>query len=383
MVIPDDIKDLLRRDLPKKPLGELLHDLQRDLPEALDDFLSGDNKERQKWVNSKLDLSTSDSEPIETEDSDANPEETSELPELHWLADILRFKPASSEEHECWAKQIEAGLFAQEKLDLTETLDIKSRSELEKVVEIGKSSSQLFMLHNLRLVWSIARRAPRLLSSEEHFQNGVFGLVRAIEGWDWRQGFQFSTYASWWIRQSIYRAMSDTAYTIRIPVHMLDKINIETRESDDSEFKNSKDELLVDDHLIASEKNSFTDPILMAKNAMYRSFSYEIIAEKYDFLLEYQVDPFEDTTFDYAINSLFIDQLAQVLYTITEREEGVLRYRYGMIDGEPKTLEEIGIKYGVTRERIRQIESKSIAKLRHPSRSQVLKDYLGSNLSAE
>ena len=383
MVIPDDIKELLRRDLPKKPLGELLHDLQRDLPEALDDFLSGDNKERQKWVNSKVDLDTSDSEPSETEDSDANPEVTTELPELHWLADILRFKPASSEEHECWARQIEAGIFAQEKLDVTETLDVKNRSELEKVVEIGKSSSQLFMLHNLRLVWSISRKSPRLLSSEEHFQNGIFGLARAIERWDWRKGFQFSTYASWWIRQSIYRAMSDTAYTIRIPVHMLDKINIETRESDDSEFENSKDELLVDDHLNASEKNSFTDPILMAKNAMYRSFSYEMIADKYDFLLEYQVDPFEDTTFDYAVNSLFIDQLAQVLCTITEREEAVLRYRYGMIDGEPKTLEEIGTKFGVTRERIRQIESKSISKLRHPSRSQVLKDYLGSTLSGE
>jgi RNA polymerase primary sigma factor len=383
MVIPDDIKEILRRDLPKKPLGELLNDLQRDLPEALDDFLSGDNKERQKWVDSKVERKTSGAESIEIEDSDANTEETTELPELHWLADILRFKPASSEEHESWAKQIEAGLFAQEKLDMTATLDAKSRSELEKVVETGKSSSQLFMLHNLRLVWSIARRAPRLLSSEEHFQNGIFGLARAIEGWDWRQGFQFSTYASWWIRQSIYRAMSDTAYTIRIPVHMLDKVKIETRESDDSEFESSKDELLVDDHLNATEKNRFTDPILMAKNAIYRSFSYEMIADQYDFLLEYQVDPFEDTTFDYALNSLFIDQLAQVLYTITEREEAVIRYRYGMIDGEPKTLEEIGTKFGVTRERIRQIESKSIAKLRHPSRSQVLKDYLGSTLSGE
>jgi RNA polymerase primary sigma factor len=382
MVIPDDIEEILRRDLPKKPLGELLQDLQRDLPDALDDFLSGDNKERQEWVKSKVGLHTGDSEPIETEDSDSNPEEVNELPELHWLADILRFKPASSEEHERWAKQIEAGLLAQEQLDKkTKTLDIKSRSELEKVVEIGKSSNQLFMLHNLRLVWSIARKSPRLLTSEEHFQNGIFGLVRAIEGWDWRQGFQFSTYASWWIRQSIYRAMSDTAYTIRIPVHMLEKINIETRESVNPEFETPKEELV--DDVTVSEKNSFTNPLLLAKNVMYRSYSYEMIADKYDFLLEYQVDPFEDTTFDYAVNSLFIDQLNQVLYTITEREEAVLRFRYGMIDGELKTLEEIGTKFGVTRERIRQIESKSISKLRHPSRSQVLKDYLGSALSGE
>ena len=381
MVIPDDIKELLRRDLPKKPLGELLQDLQRDLPEALDDFLSGDNKDRQNWVNSKVELHAVDSDPIETEDSDAIPEDSTALPELHWLADILRFKPASSEEHERWAKQIEAGLFAQEQLEKTKTLDIKKRSALEKVVEIGKSSSQLFILHNLRLVWSIARKSPRLLTAEEHFQNGIFGLVRAIQGWDWRQGFQFSTYASWWIRQSIFRAMSDTAYTIRIPVHMLDKINSETRESANPEFENSKDELI--NQITPSEKNNFTDPILLAKNVMYRIFSYEMIADKYDFLLEYQVDPYEDTTFDYAVSSQFIDQLTQVLYTMTEREETVLRLRFGLIDGQPKTLDEIGTKFGLTRERIRQIESKSFAKLRHPSRSEVLKDYLSSVLSGE
>jgi len=385
MVLPDEIKELLRRDLPKKPIGELLQDLQRDLPEALDDFLASDNPERQKWIESKLVSGTEERELNEIEESDSNSEDTSELPELHWLTNILRYKPASSEEHQNWAKQIEAGVFAQEQLDnQMNLLDTKYKKDLEKIVEIGKSSYELFKLHNLRLVWSIARKSPQILATEEHFQNGIPGLIRAIEGWDWRQGFQFSTYASWWVRQSIYRALSDTAYTIRIPVHMLDKINSESRDKDSPKFEDSvlqeNDPNEDDESPTSLVKNSLSDPMIMAKNAIHRNYSYELIADKYDFLLEYQVDPFEDTTFDYAHYSSFIYQLNLVLGTLSSREEVVIRSRFGLMDGQPKTLDEIGEVYGVTRERIRQIESKTMSKLRHQSRSESLKDFLDSNL---
>lgn len=388
MVLPDDIKELLRRDFPKKPIGELLQDLQRDLPAALKDFLSNENTERKNWINSQLEPSAGDHELIETEDSESHPEETTGLSEFYWLTNILKLKPASSAEHEHWAKQIEAGMFAQEELNKNLKLfDVKKRNDLEKIVEIGKSSSQLFILHNLRLVYSIARKSPRLLPIEEHFQNGIFGLFRSIQGWDWRQGFQFSTYATWWIRQSIYRALSDTAYTIRIPVHMLDLIRVDLREKKSTDSENSvsqnngSDE--EDKDLAASETNIFTNPMFLAKNAIYRSFSYEMVTDKYDFLLEYQVDPFEDTTFDYAVNSEFVDQLNQTLDTLSGREALIIRQRFGLVDGEAKTLDEIGLIFGLTRERIRQIEFKTIAKLRHPSRSKLLEGYLGSTLSGE
>jgi RNA polymerase primary sigma factor len=390
MTLPDDIKELIERDLPKKPLGELLQDLQRDLPDALDIFLASDSPERRQWLNDKIstEVKTDVNDYDDRDVSDLDPEGVSELPELHWLTDILRFKPASSEEHEFWAKQIEAGVFAQEKLEsLGENLDINAAQNLNKIVNIGKSSNNLFMLHNLRLVWSIARKSPKLLSTEEHFQNGIIGLIRGIQGWDWRQGYQFSTYASWWIRQSIWRAMADTAHTIRLPVHMIEKINSEAKElitsaSDDPEHDG--DEIKSDEENdTISMKNSFLDPLVLAKNAIHRNYSYEMIVEKYDFLLEYEVDPYEDTTFDCALQSVFVNYLNLILGTISSKEEIVIRNRYGLDDGEPKTLEEIGVIFGVTRERIRQIETKVMNKLRHPSRSESLKDYLGANLSRE
>jgi RNA polymerase primary sigma factor len=388
MILPDDIKELIKRDLPKKPIGELLQDLQRDFPEALDDFLSRDNSERRQWIDSKIGAVVEVDKSTDLYIDEADFEVTDDLSELHWLTPILRFKSASSEEHEIWAKQIEAGLFAQEKLESPkEILDAKVVKELKRIVEMGESSNQLFIKHNLRLVWSIARKSPKLLSTEEHFQNGTFGLIRGIQGWDWRKGFQFSTYASWWIRQSIWRAMADTANVIRLPVHVLDKINSESKNLVNSESVETyceDHESELDSESVADlVKNEFTDSVTLGKNAIYRNYSYEMIAEKYEFLLEYEIDEFEDTTFDYALQSLFCKHLNEVLEDLTSREGRVIRSRYGLIDGETKTLEEIGMIFGLTRERIRQIESKVLTKLRHPSRSEELKDYLDANLSKE
>jgi RNA polymerase primary sigma factor len=385
MTLPEEIKELLKRDLPNKPLGELLQDLKRDLPEAFDTFLSTDDSSRRDWIDSKIGASIEIDEPLEITLSTNEIESGGELPELHWLTPILRFKPASSEEHELWAKQIEAGVFAREKLESSkDRLDSKMASDLNKIVEIGENSNKLFILHNLRLVWSIARKSPKILSTEEHFQNGVFGLIRGIQKFDWRQGFQFSTYASWWIRQSIWRSMADTSHTIRLPVHILEKVNSELRILADSEEKDSEDASEDAEEISAPvAKNPLTDSLVLAKNAIYRNYSYEMIVEKYDFLLEYEVDPFEDTTFDYSVQSTFARNLNAVLGGLTVREEMVMKKRYGLSDGDPKTLEEIGLIFGVTRERIRQIESKTMSKLRHPSRTNHLKDYLEANLSNE
>lgn len=388
MILPDDIKELIKRDLPKKPIGELLQDLQRDFPEALDDFLSRDNSERRQWIDSKIGAVVEVDKSTDLYIDEVDFEVIDDLSELHWLTPILRFKSASSEEHEIWAKQIEAGLFAQEKLESSkEILDAKVVKELKRIVEMGESSNQLFIKHNLRLVWSIARKSPKLLSTEEHFQNGIFGLIRGIQGWDWRKGFQFSTYASWWIRQSIWRAMADTANIIRLPVHVLDKINSESKNSVNSEsvetYCQDHESELDSESVVDLVKNEFTDSVTLGKNAIYRNYSYEMIAEKYEFLLEYEIDEFEDTTFDYALQSLFCKHLNDVLEDLTSREGRVIRSRYGLIDGETKTLEEIGMIFGLTRERIRQIESKVLTKLRHPSRSEELKDYLDANLSKE
>ena len=385
MTLPEEIKELLKRDLPNKPLGELLQDLKRDLPEAFDSFLSTDDPSRREWIDSKIGAEIEIDEPVEVTLSTIEIESGGELPELHWLTPILRFKPASSEEHENWAKAIEAGVFAREKLEFSkDNLDSKTVSDLNKIIEIGETSNKLFVLHNLRLVWSIARKSPKILSTEEHFQNGIFGLIRAIQKFDWRHGFQFSTYGSWWIRQSIWRAMADTSHTIRLPVHILEKVNSESRMLSDSESNDREsgfDESA--DISVPVTKNSFTDPLVLAKNAIYRNYSYEMIAEKYEFLLEYQVDPFEDTTFDYSVQTTFAQELNLVLGGLTGREEMVMKKRYGLSDGEPRTLEEIGLIVGLTRERIRQIESKTMSKLRHPSRTNPLKDYLEANLSNE
>ena len=385
MTLPDEIKELLKRDLPNKPLGELLQDLKRDLPEAFDTFLSTDDSSRRDWIDSKIGASIEIDEPLEITLSTNEIESGGELPELHWLTPILRFKPASSEEHELWAKQIEAGVFAREKLESSkDRLDSKMVSELNEIIEIGETSNKLFILHNLRLVWSIARKSPKILSTEEHFQNGIFGLMRGIQKFDWRQGFQFSTYGSWWIRQSIWRAMADTSHTIRLPVHILEKVNSELRILADSEVKDSEYSSEDAEEITAPvAKNPLTDSLVLAKNAIYRNYSYEMIVEKYDFLLEYEVDPFEDTTFDYSVQSTFARNLNAVLGGLTAREEMVMKQRYGLSDGDPKTLEEIGLIFGVTRERIRQIESKTMSKLRHPSRTNHLKDYLEANLSNE
>ena len=274
------------------------------------------------------------------------------------------------------AKRIEAGLFSEEKLAKGGKLSAKAVEELEWIAEDGRRAKNHLLEANLRLVVSLAKRyTGRGMSFLDLVQEGNLGLVRAVEKFDYTKGFKFSTYATWWIRQAITRAMADQARTIRIPVHMVEVIN---------KLGRIQRELLQDlgreptPEELAKEMDITPDKVLEIQQYAREPISLDqTIGDEGDSQLG---DFIEDSEAVVAVDAvsftLMQDQLTSVLQTLSEREAGVVRLRFGLTDGQPRTLDEIGQVYGVTRERIRQIESKTMSKLRHPSRSQVLRDYL-------
>jgi RNA polymerase primary sigma factor len=266
-------------------------------------------------------------------------------PVKDYLKQIGKVALLNAEQEVELAKRIEAGLFAEERLAaIGDDLEPKARRELQWIAQDGRRAKNHLLEANLRLVVSLAKRyTGRGMLFLDLIQEGNLGLIRAVEKFDYTKGYKFSTYATWWIRQAITRAMADQARTIRIPVHMVEVIN----------------------KLARVQRQMLQD--------LGREPTPEELAKELDMTPEKVVEvvPADAVSF-----TLLQEQLHQVLDTLSEREAGVVSMRFGLTDGQPKTLDEIGKVYGVTRERIRQIESKTMSKLRHPSRSQVLRDYL-------
>ena len=294
-----------------------------------------------------------------------------------YLDAIAKTPLLSAEEEVQLARAIEAGLFAQEILDGNETTSTDAtREELEQLVELGEQAMQRFIKANLRLVVSVARKYGRAqMPLLDLVQEGNTGLIRAVEKFDYTKGFKFSTYATWWIRQAITRAMADQARTIRIPVHMVEVINklarVQRQMLQDLGREPTPEELAVEldmtpEKVVEVQKYG-REPI-----SLHTPLGEDGDSEFGDLIEDSEaVVPADAVSF-----TLLQEQLHAVLDTLSEREAGVVSMRFGLTDGQPKTLDEIGKVYGVTRERIRQIESKTMSKLRHPSRSQVLRDYL-------
>ncbi|HEY0578715.1 MAG TPA: RNA polymerase sigma factor [Pseudonocardia sp.] len=297
-----------------------------------------------------------------------------------YLKQIGKVALLNAEEEVELAKRIEAGLYAAERVrKLSETEKASSpqmRRDLNWIVRDGERAKNHLLEANLRLVVSLAKRyTGRGMAFLDLIQEGNLGLIRAVEKFDYTKGYKFSTYATWWIRQAITRAMADQARTIRIPVHMVEVIN---------KLGRIQRELLQDlgreptPEELAKEMDITPEKVLEIQQYAREPISLDqTIGDEGDSQLG---DFIEDSEAVVAVDAvsftLLQDQLQSVLATLSEREAGVVRLRFGLTDGQPRTLDEIGQVYGVTRERIRQIESKTMSKLRHPSRSQVLRDYL-------
>ncbi len=274
------------------------------------------------------------------------------------------------------AKRIEAGLFSDEKLGKGGKITPKVLEELEWIAEDGRRAKNHLLEANLRLVVSLAKRyTGRGMLFLDLIQEGNLGLIRAVEKFDYTKGYKFSTYATWWIRQAITRAMADQARTIRIPVHMVEVINklarVQRQMLQDLGREPTPEELALEldmtpEKVVEVQKYG-REPI-----SLHTPLGEDGDSEFGDLIEDSEaIVPADAVSF-----TLLQEQLHAVLDTLSEREAGVVSMRFGLTDGQPKTLDEIGKVYGVTRERIRQIESKTMSKLRHPSRSQVLRDYL-------
>ena len=298
-------------------------------------------------------------------------------PVKDYLKQIGKVPLLNAEQEVELAKRIEAGLFAEEKLaEGGRSLSTDARIDLEWIAEDGTRAKNHLLEANLRLVVSLAKRyTGRGMLFLDLIQEGNLGLIRAVEKFDYTKGYKFSTYATWWIRQAITRAMADQARTIRIPVHMVEVINklarVQRQMLQDLGREPTPDELAVEldmtpEKVIEVQKYG-REPI-----SLHTPLGEDGDSEFGDLIEDSEaIQPGEAVSF-----TLLQEQLHSVLDTLSEREAGVVSMRFGLTDGQPKTLDEIGKVYGVTRERIRQIESKTMSKLRHTSRSDVLRDYL-------
>ncbi|OGC55982.1 RNA polymerase sigma factor RpoD [candidate division WWE3 bacterium RIFCSPHIGHO2_01_FULL_48_15] len=328
---------------------------------------------------------------FETAEEEAKPEEIERELELQaaydvtitadpvrmYLREIGRTSLLKKEEEVVLAKEIEkAEAGTARLLHATKRMGKKTREKLEKEIRVGSLAKKKLTQANLRLVVSIAKKyLGRGLSFLDLIQEGNIGLMRAVEKFEWQRGFKFSTYATWWIRQGITRAIADQARTIRIPVHMIETINKFRRVQRQLEQRYDREptpEEIARSMQIPVEKAREIVKISQKPTSLETPVGEEKDSRLKDFVPDEAVSaPTEDTS-----KELLKQQLLEVLGTLSPREQKVIELRFGLRDGKPRTLETVGREFGVTRERIRQIEAKAIRKLRHPTRAKLLKDYL-------
>jgi RNA polymerase primary sigma factor len=362
-----------------KAAAKIEQEAEEDLEVALRDLKEEekDGKGKKKDGPEVLVLSDTDEtdEPVQT----VTVAGATADPVKDYLKQIGKVPLLNAEQEVVLAKRIEAGLFAEERLadeKFVKKLKGDQEYELEQLVRIGQRAKNHLLEANLRLVVSLAKRyTGRGMLFLDLIQEGNLGLIRAVEKFDYKKGYKFSTYATWWIRQAITRAMADQARTIRIPVHMVEVINklarVQRQMLQDLGREPTPEELALEldmtpEKIVEVQKYG-REPI-----SLHTPLGEDGDSEFGDLIEDSEaIVPADAVSF-----TLLQEQLDQVLVTLSDREAGVVRMRFGLTDGQPKTLDEIGKVYGVTRERIRQIESKTMSKLRHPSRSQVLRDYL-------
>ncbi|MCW5253400.1 MULTISPECIES: RNA polymerase sigma factor [unclassified Streptomyces] len=359
-------KTAAKKTTAKKDDAELLEDEPAEEPKAADE---PEGTESAGFVLSDEDEDDAPAQQVAAAGATADPVKD-------YLKQIGKVPLLNAEQEVELAKRIEAGLFAEDKLANSDKLAPKLKRELEIIAEDGRRAKNHLLEANLRLVVSLAKRyTGRGMLFLDLIQEGNLGLIRAVEKFDYTKGYKFSTYATWWIRQAITRAMADQARTIRIPVHMVEVINklarVQRQMLQDLGREPTPEELakeldMTPEKVIEVQKYG-REPI-----SLHTPLGEDGDSEFGDLIEDSEaVVPADAVSF-----TLLQEQLHSVLDTLSEREAGVVSMRFGLTDGQPKTLDEIGKVYGVTRERIRQIESKTMSKLRHPSRSQVLRDYL-------
>jgi RNA polymerase primary sigma factor len=352
----------------------------------------------------KEELEGQEEQPVEDVLDLEGPELTRD-PVRMYLREIGRVNLLTAEEEVMLARKIQQGVRATKQLE-KDGLDPAKIKKLKRMVDAGEQARRRLAEANLRLVVSVAKRyIGRGMNLLDLIQEGNIGLLRAVEKFDHRRGYKFSTYASWWIRQAISRAIADQARTIRIPVHMVETINrlIRTqrrllqelgREPTSKEISLEMDLLSEEDHIAIDQARATGQPLDPAVERRWRraatkvrriiriaqepmSLETPIGSEENSYLGDFIEDESVVGPVDAASKQLLKEQMQDILDSLSERERKVLEMRFGLLDGQGRTLEEVGQEFGVTRERIRQIEAKALRKLRHPIRSRKLRDYLG------
>ena len=322
------------------------------------------------------DFALEDVEPIDVEKFDVLPPSIKvDDPVRMYLKDIGKIPLIDANTETVLAKQVVAGNQAQRILD-SGKLDGHDVDDLIKKVEVAKEAKNKLVNANLRLVVSIAKKyTGRGLQFLDLIQEGNMGLIKAVDKFDYSKGFKFSTYATWWIRQAITRAVADQARTIRIPVHMVETINKLVRIQRQLVQKLSREPSPEE---VAKEMGIDVEKVQQIQKIAQEPISLESpVGEEEDSSLgDFVADPTALDPYDYSAKMKLREEIDHALTTLTDREERVLRLRFGLVDGRTRTLEEVGKEFGVTRERIRQIQSKALRKLKHPSRSRKLKDFM-------